>query len=129
MKVGNFLDIKGNSLLVKSRRSAVILSLSKDVSSKSYDFDLEFTKDIFKELIEYIEEISQISWKGLKPKGADSLGSDYFEYYDRVFDNNGYLTIGENKLIVQRPSLDSPKLYQFNKRKMQSFLYDIAEIG
>jgi hypothetical protein len=63
----------------------------------------------------------------LTPKEAQSEGADYYEYYDREFDNNGYLSIRDNALEIGRPILESNKLYQFNKKKMESFIYDFRE--
>jgi len=56
----------------------------------------------------------------IRPKKAFSLGADY----DRELDNNGYLWITKNKVSIKRPSIDNVRLYQYNKRKMESFLFD-----
>jgi hypothetical protein len=75
------------------------------------------------EFIEYIQLVSSKVWNNLTPKEAQSEASDFFEYYDKELDNNGYLRIGESILLIERPSLESNRMYQFNKRKMESFLY------
>lgn len=59
-----------------------------------------------------------------KKQAADSFGADYWEFYDRNTDNNGYLEIW-NELKFQSPNDETTLLYQFNKRRMESFIYDI----
>lgn len=125
-----FKSENGLELIVRHRRSAVILEASEDTVLKiserknKYFFKFKFSEDAMLTLLDYLLEVSNKSWKNIEPKEANSLGSDYYEYYDRKLDNNGYLDISENLIKLERPSVDSNKLYQFNKRKMESFLYD-----
>ncbi|GIN22566.1 hypothetical protein [Siminovitchia fordii] len=123
-----FATKDGLKLIVKSRKSAVIFELEDIQASKDYRFALKFTTKDFEELLHYIERVSSKSWTNLNPKEADSLGADYYEYYDRSLDNNGYLSITNNTLLINRPSLESEKLYQFNKKKMESFIYDYRNL-
>jgi hypothetical protein len=125
VKTRTFETTTGHTLKIKSRRSAVIFEIEKGHSNKHYQFWFDFNPNDFIELIRYIEEISNDSWVNLSPKETDSLGSDYYEYYDKELDNNGYLSIKQNGLLIERPSLESEKLYQFNKKKMESFIYDL----
>jgi len=90
--------------------------------------DFKFCSKALPELLDYIESISNDSWNDIAPKETDSLGSDYYEYYDRELDNNGYLSVRNNTLSLSRPALESTKLYQFNKRKMESFIYDFKRL-
>ncbi|AMQ66561.1 hypothetical protein BH753_gp079 [Bacillus phage Shbh1] len=115
-------------LIIKSRKSAVILEAVGVRGSDDHKIIFNFTSEDFKELFNYLMEISNKCWNNLTLKMADSIGSDYFEYYDRELDNNGYLYISSNTLKFDRPYKDSDKLYQFNKSKMQSFLYDLREV-
>ena len=127
MKNKVFTSTNGLKLIIKYRKSAVIFEMDESQMDKNrivFKFD---SKD-FADLLDYIEIISNKSWTNLKPKEADSFGSDYCEYYDRKLDNNGYLSIKENTLIIERPFLKSNKLYQFNKKKMESFIYDFREL-
>ncbi|KEI94965.1 hypothetical protein [Clostridium botulinum] len=128
MKVNkkNFKTIDGLELIVMHRTSAIILEL-KEVPKNKYTFFLNFEPNIFKELLNYIETISNESWSNVTPKECNSFGSDYEEYYDRKLDNNGFISIYPNSIRVQRPSLESNKLYQFNKRKLESFIYDFRK--
>lgn len=127
-KTRTFQTKDGLELIVKSRKSAVIFEIEESEPSKIYKFNFLFTKETFTELVEYIREVSNESWANLTPKLATSMGADYDEYYDRELDNNGYLSILENGLYIKRPMYESGKMYQFNKPKMQSFLYDLEKI-
>lgn len=121
-----FTDTNGLDLIVKNTKSAVILEIGQN--SNKYNLKFNFTSEVFKELLRYIESISYKVWGNLSPKEPTGLGSDYSEYYDRKLDNNGYLSINRNFLLIERPSLESEKLYQFNKGKMESFIYDFKKI-
>lgn len=115
-------------LIVKNRRSAVIFEVANNQDEKKYCFTFKFSPEVFKQLFTHLQETSNKSWANLNPRDADSFGADYAEYYDKKFDNNGYLGIKRNILSIDRPVLESNKLYQFNKRKMESFIYDFENI-
>lgn len=123
-----FRTIDGLGLVIKNRKSAVIFEIDQGHNIAGHKFSLKFTSETFKELLEHIETVSNKSWSNIIPKEANSMGADYWEYYDREFDNNGYLSIRNNVLSIKRPWLDSNKLYQFNKRKMESFIYDFRKL-
>jgi hypothetical protein len=128
MNQQTFTSVSGLELIVKHRKSAVIFEANKEQAvGKKHDFKFKFTSEVFGELLEYIEEVSNKAWTNLTPKECDSFGSDYYEYYDRPLDNNGYLRMGVNELLVERPTVESERLYQFNKFKMQSFVYDFRK--
>ncbi|MGM7635650.1 hypothetical protein [Bacillus sp. Hm123] len=125
MNTKTFKSINGLELIIKNRKSAVIFELDKDeASSEEFEFLFEFSPEGFIELVNYIETVACECWPSLSPKEADSMVADYDEYYDRQLDSNGYLSIKKNALLIERPVLDNQKLYQFNKRKMESFIYD-----
>ncbi|MHB7981149.1 hypothetical protein CF067_16625 [Clostridium sporogenes] len=119
--------MNGLELVVINRRSAVIFEIEQFNKEGKYDFLLRFSSEVFKDLLKYLETISNKSWTNIIPKECDSFGADYSEYYDRQFDNNGYMSISENTLSVERPCLESNKLYQFTKRKMESFIHDFRK--
>lgn len=124
----SFKDLNGFELVIKNRKSAVIFEIDQNKANSNYKFSFKFTSEDFNELLKYIETIANESWTNVKPKEADSIGSDYYEYYDKELDDNGYLTIEQNILLIERPSLDSKRLYQFNKRKMESFIYSLKKV-
>lgn len=124
-----FTDIKGSELIVYSRRSAVFFELGyHDTKNIKYDFEFMYTSDQFNKFISYINDAAIKSWSNLEPKEANSISGDYFEYYDRELDNNGYLRIKGNSLRIERPSFDSTRLYKFNKKKMESFIFDLRKV-
>lgn len=145
-----FTDRNGEQLIVRHRKSAVFFLRETDVNIAGYSFpwwtdttpsiqrsELErsyrFTQEVFESFIEYMEEIARESWKNFTPKVADSFGADYAEYYDRDFDSNGDLGVSKNQLRIDGPGqnkTDDPiaRLYKFNKRKFESFIFDLQKI-
>ncbi|QNR65479.1 hypothetical protein IAQ67_16460 [Paenibacillus peoriae] len=128
MKTKIFTGIDGLELIVNSRKSAVIFEMNHNQMNNKCSVTYNFEIKDFIELYKYVEIISNESWDNFTPKEANSLGADYYEYYDREHDNNGYLYLREDMLKIDRPLLESNKLYQFNKRKMESFIYDLKKI-
>lgn len=124
----SFKTINDLELIVKHKKSAIILEIGNNNDSTRIKFELIFNKETFKELYKYIKEAASESWDNIKPREAYSLGSDYNEYYDRKFDTNGYLDIRACELQIERPTLESNKLYQFNKSRIETFLNDFAKI-
>ena len=63
----------------------------------------------------------------MNPKEATSDRNDYWQYYDRELDNNGYLSIKNGEMTFELPAyhLGSIRCYKFNKAKVQSFIYDL----
>lgn len=126
-----FKDMAEKGLIVKSRKSAIIFEADSgtvfDGFSHGYDVGYDFSPEVYKSFVLYLFEQAKLSWPGIYPKECDSLGSDYYEYHDSKLDNNGYLTLFSSvpSISLSRPDVLSLKLYQFNKRKMQSFLFDL----
>lgn len=145
-----FTDQNGEQLIVRHRKSAVFFLRETDLSVDGYSFpwwgdttpniqrsELErsytFTQEVFEDFVEYMEEIARESWKSFAAKEADSFGADYADYHDKDFDNDGSLDVGKNRLRVDGPSqnkTDDPiaRLYKFNKRKFESFIYDLRKL-
>ncbi|QDP99437.1 hypothetical protein FOH38_02075 [Lysinibacillus fusiformis] len=111
-------------LIIKHRKSAIFFEIGE---GEYYDCIFRFTEHEFKEFTSYIEEIANESWNNVTPKVADSMGTDYSEYYDKEFDNNGYLSIIENGLRIEGPYTTTGRLYKFNKAKIQSFIFDLRK--
>ncbi|MBO0961997.1 hypothetical protein J1P26_20025 [Neobacillus sp. MM2021_6] len=111
-----------NGLLVKSIKSAVILE-----ADLSHSEIFNFNSTEFEEFTMCIQQMAKVSWKNIVPKEEQSEASDYWEYYDKELDNNGYLTLGTGHLSIRRPCSENKRIYQFNKRKMESFLYDLQK--
>lgn len=118
-----FTDEHKRKLIVRVNRSNIqIHTERKDLLD--YQFDLNV------ELFKFLKEQAVKVWKTFTPKAADSFGADYWEFYDRNTDNNGYLDIEitNKSLRFESPSAETTLLYQFNKRKMQSFIYDLENL-
>ena len=122
--IREFKSIEGIDLIVKSRKSAVFFEVE---GQQIYGCSFEFSPKVFAELVEYLQAVATVAWENFVPKEADSLASDYFEYYDKEFDNNGYIAYRNRWIHLERPSLESPRFYKFNKRKMESFLFDLKK--
>ena len=120
-----FIDIYGTNLIVEHNGTNILLKTDNKNIERNYYLKLYFSKDVFKEITKCLESISKDMWKDFNSKEADSISSDYEEYYDRKYDNNGYLTIKEGFLSIERPCETCPYMYKFNKRKMESFIYDL----
>ncbi|MCU5584335.1 hypothetical protein OCF65_28645 [Bacillus toyonensis] len=117
-----FQTKNGSMLRIKNKKSAIIFEIEKKQRNREYIFifTFTFTPEDFAALFSYLEQIATGTLGNIRPKKAFSLGADY----DRELDNNGYLWITKNKVSIKRPSIDNVRLYQFNKRKMESFLFD-----
>ncbi len=117
-----FQTKNGSMLRIKNKKSAIIFEIEKKQRNREYIFifTFTFTPEDFAALFSYLEQIATGTLGNIRPKKAFSLGADY----DRELDNNGYFWITKNKVSIKRPSRDNVRLYQFNKRKMESFLFD-----
>ena len=119
MKDKVFKDEHGRQVIVRTNRSNIQIR-SKEKQILDYQFYLDSD-----EILRYLKEQATKVWKSFSPREADSFGADYWEFYDRKTDNNGYLDVGEEVLVFESPSKETTLLYQFNKRKMESFIYDM----
>ena len=117
-----FQAVDGRMLKVVHRKSALLFELTED--AKGHKFSFHFDAETFRALIQHIDESAAVSWDKLVIKEADSFGNDYWEYYSKELDNNGYLSIKPLVLDTERPVLESLELYKFNKAKMGTFLFD-----
>lgn len=109
-----------DNLIVRVNRTNIeIHAERKDIEAVTYNSDLN-------DLRIFLKENTKKVWKNFQPKEADSWGSDYDEFYDKKTDNNGYLFF-RNGLNFDSPSDETTLLYRFNKRKMESFIYDLDE--
>ncbi|MGX1195825.1 hypothetical protein [Metabacillus sp. SLBN-84] len=114
-----------NGLVVKHRRSAIFFENEAGKSEQESEFTYAFTPEEQRVFVEYLQQAANESWENAQPKEAYSIGSDYWDYYDRRYDNNGYLSIIDAGIAISAPHLSKDTLYQFNKAKIQSFLYDL----
>lgn len=91
----------------------------------------EFSKDEFDEIKRSIIDGANNIWKNLNPKIADSWGSDYDEWYDKEVGNEANLVLIPKACIINvNPPFGrkGTRLYRFNKRTMESFVFDLNEL-
>lgn len=115
----SFKDEHGRKLIVRVNRSNIqIHTERKDL------IDYRFYLDDM-ELLKFLKEQAKKVWKSFRPKEAGSFGADYAEFYNKATDSNGYLEYRNEMLIFESPSEETTLLYQFNKKKLESFIFDI----
>lgn len=119
-----FKSDNGIGLVIKSKKGSLVIE-QEDQSSKEKHIAAKFSPESLHRFTELLQEQALLAWPELHPRNATSSGSDYWEYYDKELDNNGYLSIRSNNLIIEKPWPDSPVLYRFTKRKMESFIFDL----
>ncbi|MBL1228176.1 hypothetical protein IW492_02880 [Enterococcus sp. BWB1-3] len=119
-----FYSTDNKELLVVTNKSNIQLTLSCKEPAMDKKWIFEFDDYQFQELTKYLIEQGNKLWNGFEPKEAKSFSGDYDEYYDREFDNNGYLSFQGLKLTLTGPWAESERLFQFNKRKLESFIFD-----
>lgn len=145
-----FTDNDGKKLIVRHRKFAVFFLREMDPRVKGYvyphwidqtpmiktediNIEYDFSQEVFSDFVDYMEKISLESWKVFTAKVADSFGSDYAEYYDRDFDNEGSLSVSGRRLRVRGPHQPKTddfiiRIFKFNKRKFESFIFDLRDI-
>lgn len=105
------------------RKNIYFLSQENEEKIKMY-----FESEMQEEIKKYLLEISKGIWKDFEPKEANSMSSDYWEYYDKKYDNNGYLSVDSSgAMTIEKPSTLAPYFYKFNKRRMESFMFDLEK--
>ena len=119
IKERTFKDEHGRKIIVRTNRSNIQIH-TEEKQILDYLFYLDSV-----EILHYLKEQATKVWKSFRPKEANSFGADYWEFYDKNTDNNGYLEVSKEALVFQSPSDETTLLYQFNKRKMESFIYDM----
>lgn len=116
-----FEDTNGKKLYVSPK--------AKSVEFISVHEVFTFPDSTQKDLCAYLLELGLRARDTFKPHYCYSEGSDYFEYYDRSCDNNGYLRLQDgNMLKFERPHLvENNRLYLMSMSKLASLLYDMGE--
>lgn len=122
MKEAIFNDGHGRKLIVRVNRSNIQIH-TEEKQILDYRFYLDSD-----EILHYLKEQATKVWKSFRPKEANSFGADYWEFYDKNTDNNGYLEVSKEALVFHSPNDETTLLYQFNKRKMESFIYDMESL-
>ena len=124
--------IKINDIILKVGESKnVEVYLSEDLFQEYYEkfnISLDISENVM-DAYNYFNDLFKTIWKDFTPREASSMSSDYYEYFDRVLQSNGYLKINSttNKIVFERPLLEFDTLYVFNKRTAESFIYDFQD--
>ena len=123
MITSTFKDVEGKELEIVMNTTNIVFNSAKDFDGFAISY--EFDDETFRELRKTLSNFANKVWASFTPKAATSEGSDYYEYYDRNFDNNGYLSCRDYWLSFDRPVKSNLKLYQLNKRKAESLIFDL----
>lgn len=103
------------------------------ISREETDVSFVFKEGELQEFINYMKTIGEESWKEFKPKEADSMRTDYDSYWDKDLQDEGNLYISNRgRISVEAPyqefkNQDLVRLYKFDKRKFESFVYDLIK--
>lgn len=112
-------------------RGEAIPHYKRDELDVGFDFDEQEKKELFG----YLKQIGSEAWASFEPKEADSMGADYDSYWDKDIQDEGNLSISNNRrgfLTFSAPFQPARKdgivrLYKFNKRKFESFIFDLEK--
>ena len=74
-----------------------------------------------------IKDCAAIAWPEITAKVADSDTSDYYAYYDSKSDVEYELEGLRGSVRLCGYDLNGMTCYDFNKRRMQSYLFDLTE--
>jgi hypothetical protein len=122
-KSKEFIDKNGVNLIIENKKGFIFLK-TDNKNLNRYLVRVYFEEETFKEMIQYITEISKEMWGNFSPKEAEKFSEDYTEYYDKKYDNSGYLSLSDCCLRLETPSLEAEYVYKFNKKRVESFIFD-----
>lgn len=126
IRAEEFESMSGEVLRIVTNRSNIKFVLPNDeVVGENNQRAFLFDEQTFKEFVNYLQQEGNFTWKNFNPKEATSFSSDYDEYYDKEYDNNGYLSVDGNRVVTVTACWNAEnRLYQFSKAKLQSFVHD-----
>lgn len=126
------MKIKNKSfgnLIVKTKPTHIELhAKSKNISEIS--FDLKKYNTFPNNFLLYLQEQAHLVWKKFEPKEATSDASDWYSFYDSRSDSEGEAYYRDGILTLFSPTNDEETtlLYHFNKRRMESFMFDMNNV-
>ena len=92
-------------------------------TDKTYPIDSETRQDF----IAFMNQTARTSWTNVIPRDATSDASDYWHKYDKKTDNDSFLYLNDSGLRVIGPYGADTEMYTFTKRKLETFLFDLAK--
>lgn len=79
------------------------------------------------EFLKDVQDCARVAWPKIVSKVADSDASDYYAYYDSKHGAEYELGGLRGVIDIRGYELNGAACYDFNKRRMQSYLYDLEE--
>ena len=119
----------GPPIRITSRPGAVTIDLvapQSDVNTdpEQYNIDLTFDEKGFIDCLSRIQKAATDAWPNIQPLASKAFEQHYYEGFDSQHQDYGYLSLGDRALRFGQPIDDKARLYAFEERKMQSFLFD-----
>ncbi|WP_367297621.1 hypothetical protein [Loigolactobacillus coryniformis] len=110
---------------------------------EDHDYSIYLTLNV-KQLTRIAKDIAragELAWVDIKPKEAQSDAADWYSYYDKEFTNEGCFNLPIRRMVdvttattaelnkhveflIERPSAETFRCFQFNKAMMQDYLAD-----
>ena len=119
--------INGKDLIIEKNKKNILFKADAE-NLKGYRLKVCFEREDFIRMINQISDIAKELWGDIQPKEITCVRDDYTEYYDKKYDDNGYLTIDNYILKLEVSSLDAPYVYKFNKKRVETFIYDCIRL-
>lgn len=116
------------SIAITKKNKGIDINL---ISNPPYNrvVKINLDTDTLNELYSTLKSFANDLWPNHTLHDVTGFGNDYTEYYDKETDNDGGLSISKDAIIFYPPGyhLDSPKLYRFTKRTIETFLFDLEK--
>lgn len=133
-----FTDTQNKQLIIQTvKRGIEIFFDENDFTTQEQKklnrINYSFTRQHISKIYEQLFETAKKLYPTLQLKEVTNLQTDYAEYYDKEFDNNGgagiHVNSKENSIIlnfdVPAYHLGSQRLFRFTRAKIETYLYDL----
>lgn len=132
-------DINGNEIFevemennLETKNNIVILKMEETSGDERISGII--SEEEAKNLYNFLLSKAKGKWKTIEIKDATSAGNDYYEYYDRKFDNNGFADLDPSSrglsfdcVYTGSKYVKTRIAYKFNKAKIQTYLFDLRK--
>lgn len=128
MQKETIFTVDNTSISIAKKNKGIDINLiANPPYTRVVRLDLNETK--LNELYTIIKSLANDLWPNHTPHDVTGFGNDYTEYYDKETDNDGGLSISKDAITFYPPGyhLDSPKLYRFTRRTVETFLFDFEK--
>lgn len=126
-----FTDKNGRVLIVTHGKT--LLQFETTLESRSAnkqgetDMTYQFDSETWQDFIAFMNQTARRSWTNVVPRDATSDASDYWHKYDKKTDNDSFLYLNDGGIRVIGPYGADTEMYTFTKRKLETFLFDLAK--